>query len=703
MRKILIAVIICFICRDAFAITLCKRFPTDTPVECYGPENPPTGVAPSNATYITQTSNSTLTNEQALASLATGILKSTTTTGVVSIAAAGTDYQLPYWTLSSTNLYSPITNTVTVGVSTSSYDVFTVNADGILGNGQTIDFTPSGIGGCDSNAVFLGHFNGANGATTSSGTNCDGTGTPTITFVGNAQLTTSSPILGSASLLGDGTGDWVTIPDSASWDIGTDITYTYVDMDIAVNDNTQRFALIDQYQDAGNYNRASYNGVSATDHLIFYAIRGGNDTCIAASWSPTNGVPYNVKLVRTGTTTWTWYANGVALTNDVCSDTSLTDLTALSGVLEIGRSQDIGESFNGKIDEVRVSNSARTTYAFTPGIAPTSEFTSSVATPELILSASGVQTAKFWTDGANGDQLTETVGSTNTSTTTTTNKTLNTTLTLSTKNIITDTTTGTSFGTATTQKTSAYGVTPVVQGGATTDLGTILSNWGLRATGTAYPITTSGTKTFSDLTASRPVITNGSSALASGTYSGNTTELATSTGTKTANAILKWDSSGNATTSGVIFGTLTDTRGCTYTSSGTLLACTTVFPAGTIVGTSDTQTLTNKRITKRVVTASDATSITPNSDNADVTYQANTQALGTLTINADGGTPTNGQSMLIKIKSTNVQTFSWNGVWVGGTNALPTATSGGSNIDYYSFIYDTVDSVWHYTGSATNF
>ena len=44
------------------------------------------GGAPTNATYITQTSNGTLTNEQALASLATGILKNTTSTGVLSIA-----------------------------------------------------------------------------------------------------------------------------------------------------------------------------------------------------------------------------------------------------------------------------------------------------------------------------------------------------------------------------------------------------------------------------------------------------------------------------------------------------------------------------------------------------------------------------------------------------------------------------------------
>lgn len=51
--------------------------------------------APAGATYITQTSDGTLTNEQALDALATGIMKNTTGTGVVSIAAEGTDYYGP--------------------------------------------------------------------------------------------------------------------------------------------------------------------------------------------------------------------------------------------------------------------------------------------------------------------------------------------------------------------------------------------------------------------------------------------------------------------------------------------------------------------------------------------------------------------------------------------------------------------------------
>lgn len=58
-----------------------------------------TSGAPLNATYITHTPDATLTNEQALSVLATGMLKSTTATGVVSIAAAGTDYVAPDATL----------------------------------------------------------------------------------------------------------------------------------------------------------------------------------------------------------------------------------------------------------------------------------------------------------------------------------------------------------------------------------------------------------------------------------------------------------------------------------------------------------------------------------------------------------------------------------------------------------------------------
>lgn len=53
------------------------------------------GGAPTDATYITQTANGSLSAEQALSSLSTGLVKNTTGTGVLSIASAGTDYVIP--------------------------------------------------------------------------------------------------------------------------------------------------------------------------------------------------------------------------------------------------------------------------------------------------------------------------------------------------------------------------------------------------------------------------------------------------------------------------------------------------------------------------------------------------------------------------------------------------------------------------------
>lgn len=51
--------------------------------------------APADATYLVQVADADLPNAQAMGALATGLVKNTTTTGVQSIAVAGTDYTTP--------------------------------------------------------------------------------------------------------------------------------------------------------------------------------------------------------------------------------------------------------------------------------------------------------------------------------------------------------------------------------------------------------------------------------------------------------------------------------------------------------------------------------------------------------------------------------------------------------------------------------
>ena len=93
---------------------------------------------PVDATYITQTANSTLSNEQALGALGTGILKNTTTTGVLSIALAA-DF--------------PTLNQNTTGSAaklTTARDLYGFSFDGSAGTASGVNIIGSSYGGTGS-------------------------------------------------------------------------------------------------------------------------------------------------------------------------------------------------------------------------------------------------------------------------------------------------------------------------------------------------------------------------------------------------------------------------------------------------------------------------------------------------------------------------------------------------------------------------
>ena len=115
-------------------------------------------------------------------------------------------------------------------------------------------------------------------------------------------------------------------------------------------------------------------------------------------------------------------------------------------------------------------------------------------------------------------------------------------------------------------------------------------------------------------------------------------------------------------------------------------------------------TLVGPIIQPRVALVADATSISPNADTTDIVTQANGQAAGTLTINAPSGTLFNGQKLIIRISSTAVQTFSWNGIYQGSTDlALPTASSGASKYDMVGFIWNSTNNKWQLVAKVFGF
>lgn len=152
---------------------------------------------------------------------------------------------------------------------------------------------------------------------------------------------------------------------------------------------------------------------------------------------------------------------------------------------------------------------------------------------------------------------------------------------------------------------------------------------------------------------------------------------------------------------------ISDTFGAiTFTNTGvTSLAIS--GTGGTLSGTNGTLTLTIGNFRAPLTTtATDTTSITPNSSTADIVYQNNTQASTTLTINADAGTPANGQKLILKVKSAATQTLAWNAQYTSGSGSLAVtlpATTTTGKIDYIGFIYDAVNSKWHCTSIAPGY
>jgi hypothetical protein len=114
-----------------------------------------------------------------------------------------------------------------------------------------------------------------------------------------------------------------------------------------------------------------------------------------------------------------------------------------------------------------------------------------------------------------------------------------------------------------------------------------------------------------------------------------------------------------------------------------------------VAGDTDTQTLTNKRVTPRVATTATGTTITPTSDTCDM-YTVTALSSGA-NFAAPSGTPTNGQKLIIRIKDNGVArvmtwTTSSTGYRAVGVS-LPTITLAGKTV-YVGCIYNSTDVFW---------
>ncbi|GEM_PF-3194247 len=181
----------------------------------------------------------------------------------------------------------------------------------------------------------------------------DSTSRHTITAVGDAQIDTAESHSGGASVYFDGSGDYLTIPDSDDWSFGTgDFT---IDFWVKWNDKSGTQVFFRQFQSNGNewvFDKTS------TDFLNIYFNNDGVTIgqCVtknAVNFS--NNVWYHLEFTRNGSNAYI-FVDGVSQTLDLTTPSFGTkDVGNISAQLRIG-ADELGTSVvNGWIDELTIT------------------------------------------------------------------------------------------------------------------------------------------------------------------------------------------------------------------------------------------------------------------------------------------------------------------------------------------------------------
>jgi hypothetical protein len=175
----------------------------------------------------------------------------------------------------------------------------------------------------------------------------------------------------------DGSGDYLTVPDNAAYEVGSD-DFTE-EFWIYPTSASMTGSIIDKRSSAGNYSECPQIQISSNQPIAYVSYSG-------SSWAvningSSNVKPYSwnhIALTRSGST-WTLWLNGAS----VGSATSSGTVYAGSSSLVIGAASSTGEvPITGYLSSVRiVKGTALYTSAFTPPTAPLT----AVANTQLLL------------------------------------------------------------------------------------------------------------------------------------------------------------------------------------------------------------------------------------------------------------------------------------------------------------------------------
>jgi len=212
----------------------------------------------------------------------------------------------------------------------------------------------------DSYTKSLLHFDGSDASTTFT----DESG-KTWTAYGNAQIDTAQSKFGGASGLFDGTGDYITSPDSADLYFDGDFT---IDFWVRFNSLPSSGAYMSFYAQRVDGNNQLFFGINNTSGTYkgrFYNQTGGTltiDLFENLSGTTSTNTWYHIAIIRSGND-FKLFKDGVQCGSTLTDSSPVTDFGASVYVGVFGSSFYL----NGWVDEFRISKGvARWTANFTP-------------------------------------------------------------------------------------------------------------------------------------------------------------------------------------------------------------------------------------------------------------------------------------------------------------------------------------------------
>lgn len=216
---------------------------------------------------------------------------------------------------------------------------------------------------CAANDVAVLPFDGTDASTTI--TDID-TSPNTFSANGNAQLDTAQKKLGTASLLLDGTGDYISSADSANWHFGTgNFTIEFWIRFASVADLN---VLVTQFNAGGE--QWQFIKFGAPDHGLKIqfeddSVSKGDYVMTSDVWAtPVINTWYHIAFVRNGTG-GLLFIDGVSQTITENTAFGTNDVGNIAADLNIG-GRATSFNTNGWIDDLRISKEAKYTANFTP-------------------------------------------------------------------------------------------------------------------------------------------------------------------------------------------------------------------------------------------------------------------------------------------------------------------------------------------------